>query len=567
MSIFFVQAFKNAKIRSKLIISNAIFVLLMIVIGYSGYNSTSHVMSNLYDIFALRLPSIDKLLEADRDLQQLLVAERSMIFTSTKSDTFKKLIDDYDANLKQAAERWNQFKALAQTPEEKEIIPQYESAREQWLALSRQIVEGRVADTREGRRLALDLSLGQAGEKFERMRDYLDKLTEINLAIADAAQKDANSGYRNGNIRLFAVNVVGIIIAIGMGWLVALTISQPVNAAVAGLKDIAEGEGDLTKRLEIKTRDELGELSTWFNTFLEKLQTLIKDIIHNTEKLGDSAANLSALSQEMSDGAGTMSARSNTVAGATEEMSANVQSVAAAMEQASTNVNMVASAMEEMTSTVNEIAQQSEKGRNISNSATDQVKSTSANVHQLGEAAIAISKVTEVITDISEQTNLLALNATIEAARAGDAGKGFAVVANEIKELAKQTAKATLEIKEKISGIQDSTSVTVTEIGQITQVIDDVNDIVGTIAAATEEQLTAAKEISGNISQASSGIQEVNENLAQSSTVSAEIAKDIADVNQESAKMSSSSSQVDLSANDLRGLADQLGALVGRFKV
>jgi methyl-accepting chemotaxis protein len=188
-------------------------------------------------------------------------------------------------------------------------------------------------------------------------------------------------------------------------------------------------------------------------------------------------------------------------------------------------------------------------------------------VNELGEAAKAISKVTEVITEISEQTNLLALNATIEAARAGEAGKGFAVVANEIKELAKQTANATMEIKEKISGIQDSTSVTVSEIGQITQVIGDVNDIVATIAAATEEQLAAAREISGNISQASTGIQEVNESLAQSSAVSSEIAKDIADVNQESAKMTNSSSQVDMSANDLKGLADELELVVGRFKV
>jgi len=561
------QTFKNTKIRYKLLVSYALLVALMCAIGYSGYRSTSTVMHHLDDIFAIRLPSIDKLLQTDRDLQQLLVAERSMIFANAKSDIFKKLIDEYQANLKQADERWEAYKSLSLTSEEAALVPQYEKARKEWLETSRTIVEGRTADTREGRRLSLDLSLGKAKEQFENMRDNLDKLTEINLSIAAQAQKNAAASFRHSVFQLFIFIAVGILAAIGMGWLIASNITRPVNATVRGLRDIAEGEGDLTKRLEIKSKDELGDLASWFNSFLENMQILIKEIAANSGKLGSAAATLSGLSSQMSDGADNMSAKSTTVAGAAEQMSSNVQSVAAAMEQATTNINMVASATEEMTSTVNEIAQQSEKGRSIASSAATQVKSTSIKVNDLGDEAKAISKVTEVITDISEQTNLLALNATIEAARAGEAGKGFAVVANEIKELAKQTAQATMEIKEKINGIQNSTAVTVTEIGEITQVIGDVNDIVATIASATEEQLAAAKEIAGNIGQASAGIQDVNENLAQSSTVSSDIAREIAEVNQGSGEMSNSSSQVDLSAQDLRTLADELNRLVGRFKV
>ena len=318
---------------------------------------------------------------------------------------------------------------------------------------------------------------------------------------------------------LLSILVIGILIGIALAWVIGRSITRPVNEAVKGLRDIAEGEGDLTKRLAVQSKDEVGELSAWFNTFLDKLQAIIKEISENTAKLGAAASSLFDLSTQMSSGADNMSAKSNTVAGAAEQMSSNVQSVAAAMEQTATNVNMVAAATEEMTATVNEIAEQSEKGRAITNEAVSQVQKASENVDELGESAKAIGKFTEVITDISEQTNLLALNATIEAARAGEAGKGFAVVANEIKELAKQTAEATKEIKSKIDGIQDSTSMTVTEIGQITSVIKDVNDIVATIATATEEQLAATKEIAGSIGQASEGIQEVNENLSQSSVV------------------------------------------------
>ena len=173
--------FQNLKIRIKLILGFAAMMICMAIIGYSGYNGAHVVMQELDEIFAVRLPSIDTLIEADRDLQQLLVAERSMIFASAKSDEFKALVAEYEKNLQQSEERWEKFVALAVTPEVKAIIPKYNQARKEWLSLSRKIVEGRVADSREGRRIALDLSLGEARAKFEAMRDHLDQLTGINF--------------------------------------------------------------------------------------------------------------------------------------------------------------------------------------------------------------------------------------------------------------------------------------------------------------------------------------------------------------------------------------------------
>lgn len=344
-------------------------------------------------------------------------------------------------------------------------------------------------------------------------------------------------------------------------------IVKPISNTVAMVKDIAEGEGDLTKRLEVISNDEIGELATWFNTFMAKIQTIIKDIISGVETLASSSTELTSISEQMSQHTGQTREKTNLVSLATEEMSSNMTSVAAASEQAATNVNMVAAATEEMSATVRQIAHNSEKARDITNSAVSKAKGASDKVNELGDAALGISKVTEVITEISEQTNLLALNATIEAARAGEAGKGFAVVANEIKELAKQTATATMEIKEKIEGIQSSTQESVVEIVDISKIIDNVDEMVSTIATAVEEQSAATQEISDNVSQASQGIMDVNANVANSSVVSSTIAKDINEIDEKVTGISTSSAQVDNSSKLLSELAVKLRKMADQFKV
>ncbi|WP_448874967.1 methyl-accepting chemotaxis protein [Desulfobulbus propionicus] len=343
-------------------------------------------------------------------------------------------------------------------------------------------------------------------------------------------------------------------------------IVRPINAAVAGLKDIARGEGDLTMRLPVLTKDEVGDLATWFNLFIEKLQTMIRDITAGVHTLSSSSTELSQISGQMNQGAQSASNKSSTVAAASEEMSANMTNVAAAMEQSTTNTNMVATASEEMSSTIGEIAQHAEKARLISDNAAKKASEATANINNLGVSAKSIGKVIETITEISEQVNLLALNATIEAARAGESGKGFAVVANEIKELAKQTAAATYDIKEKVGSIQETTATTVTQIAEINTVITDVHEVVGSIATAVEEQTVATAEIAGNVSQLAQGINEVNENVNQSSAVAAEIAREITDVSVIANEMFTSSSQVSTSSHELSALAEQLNQMVGQFK-
>lgn len=347
---------------------------------------------------------------------------------------------------------------------------------------------------------------------------------------------------------------------------ISRSILIPILAACQMIQDIAEGEGDLTKRLTVGG-DEIGELSSWFNVFIIKLHGIISQIQSELSTLNSSAGDLLTVAGSLASGSDDATIRSNAVASATEEMSSNMIAVAAASEQASININNVTSATEEMNGTVSEIASSTAKARQVTKEAVVKTETTSQRVDGLGRAAHEISKVTEVITEISEQTNLLALNATIEAARAGEAGKGFAVVANEIKELAKQTATATLEIKMKIETIQASTSLTVTEISEINGTIKDVNDIVSSIATAVEEQSATTSEIATNVAQVAQGINEVNENVSQSAAVSGDISKEISGVSVVAEQLQVNSGKVITQSDDLTSLAKGLNSIVRQFKL
>ena len=420
----------------------------------------------------------------------------------------------------------------------------------------------------------------QAYEKFQRMNQLLledgeqyqkntfaaiDAMVKKAEAAAQNTVKEADESAHRGALITAVCLIIGFVLAVALGILLTRLITKPLFKGVDLAKAMAAG--DLTQTMDVDQKDEIGMLAQSLNDMAKNLRRMFAEIRDGVVSVDDSSSQLAAISNQMTSGAESTATRSAQVAAAAEEMSANQNSIAAAMEEASVNVNMVASAAEEMNATITEIAQNSSKAIEITSKAVQQSQEASDRVNELGRAADEINKVTEAITEISEQTNLLALNATIEAARAGEAGKGFAVVANEIKDLAKQTAMATLDIKNKIQGIQQATGVTVKEINEISAVIADVDQIVGTIASAVEEQSATTREIASNVSQASQGIIEVNENVAQSSAVSSEIAADIATVNESANEMNTASNQVKISAQGLSGVAEKLKAMVAQFKI
>ena len=322
-----------------------------------------------------------------------------------------------------------------------------------------------------------------------------------------------------------AVALAAALFLLGFNLIIIRGIRQRIAAFSATIMRVAEN--DLTVHADTSSTDEIGTIGVAVNQMLDSLRKMFRNMTDGVQTLSASATELSVISRQMTSSAEHSSARAHSVATAAEEMSASMASVSSAMDHATTNVSTVATATEEMTATISEVAKNSEKARNITGQAVTQTTRITGQVAALGRAAREIGKVTETIAAISAQTNLLALNATIEAARAGVAGKGFTVVASEIKELAQQTAAATEGIRDKIENIQASTAEAVADIGKISEVIQEVSEMITATAVAIEQQSVVTKDIATNIAQAAYGIQEVNDNVAQTTRVSESIAHEI----------------------------------------
>ena len=317
--------------------------------------------------------------------------------------------------------------------------------------------------------------------------------------------------------------------------------ANELREKVDSMLEVVSGasEGDLTQEIAIRGEDAIGRMGEGLSGFFKNLRNNISEISHMAQTLGSSSEELTSVSQTMAGNAEETSAQANVVSAASEEISRNVQTVATGAD--------------EMGVSIKEIAQNANEAARVAKSAVSVAETTNQTIAKLGDSSAEVGQVIKVITSIAEQTNLLALNATIEAARAGEAGKGFAVVANEVKELANQTAKATEEISEKIEAIQTDTKSSVDAIGEITQIINQINDISNTIASAVEEQTATTAEIGRNVAETSKG--------------SAEISENISGVAKAAQETSSGVGQTQDAANELSRMASDLQKLVSQFKI
>jgi methyl-accepting chemotaxis protein len=358
--------------------------------------------------------------------------------------------------------------------------------------------------------------------------------------------------------------VGGVIVAVNFLW--ADRIARMARHMAATLRH-AQEENDLTQRVSIPSRDEFGEMAESFNAFLENLQQTVRQVAAEASTLTNASTSLSATAHQLASGAEQAHGRSATVASAAGQMSVSMDNAAGATQQMTANIKIIAVATEQMTASISEIASNTAQAAQAACGAAALTEQNSSRIGQLGSAAKEIGEVIEVIQEIAAQTNLLALNATIEAARAGEAGKGFAVVATEVKELARQTAGATEDIRQRIEAIQNSSMEVAASGGEIGKAIGQVNEISRIIASAVEEQTATTREIAQNITRTSAAADTVVFEVTHAASTSKEITQNILGVDESARQTAQGAHQTLGAGTELAQLAEQLESLVGRFKV
>jgi methyl-accepting chemotaxis protein len=550
-------------IRAKIIAVVALLLVAMTGMGLLAVRNMRAINANTVDIATNWLPSVRLLGE----LRAGVVSYRNVIREHMLAETLEEKqaaeknlagIVESNAKIRQSHEQ------VITSPEERALYAEwsktwdaYKKGSEEVMALSRKAVgqiphDAHELNAKTVNKISLDADA------------ILKKDINLNNTGADKAAQDAADNYASSFMMLAVILGVAVMAGIAIGFYLVRDVSAGIASIVTPMQ--ALGRGDLSAEVPHQgEKTEIGVMADTLQVFKEALiekraadeaaaldaeakierGRRVDTITRNFESMiGEIVQTVSSASTQLEASAGRLSATA-------DRSQKLTTAVASASEEASTNVQSVASATEELSSSVTEISRQVQESARMATDAVGQARVTNDRVSELSKAAARIGDVVELINTIAGQTNLLALNATIEAARAGEAGRGFAVVASEVKALAEQTAKATGEIGQQITGIQAATQESVNAIKEISGTIERLSEISSTIAAAVEEQGAATQEISRNVQQAAQGTQEVSSNIT--------------DVQRGAGETGAASSQVLAAAQSLSGDSNRLKLEVGKF--
>lgn len=355
-------------------------------------------------------------------------------------------------------------------------------------------------------------------------------------------------------------------LALLLGWLVAKLL-KPLERTAGLMRDMAEGDGDLTRRVTETGIQETDRLGCEFNRFAEATRVMVSNVIERTRPLGEASGGLQSVARELDRSSERVSQRAQTVGIAAQAMSRDAQTAFGEVEQSGSNLERIAAAVEEMNASIGEVANGASLSRVTGMEALGAAEQAAKFVGDLANASAEIEQVIEIIVEISEQTKLLALNATIEAARAGEAGKGFAVVAGEVKELAIGTAEATEDIRTRVDRMRQATGMAVERIAEIRHVIQKSSDMQTSIAASVEEQSSATREIASSLAEVVAGVRTVRNSLRSVVDGTESVSSEMGEVTNVSADLRAEALKVREASDRMAAMADETRSLLGRFKV
>ncbi|MDA0425328.1 methyl-accepting chemotaxis protein [Stutzerimonas frequens] len=541
------RLFTDLGFRWKITLPIAALALLLVLMGVFGMRGIERVSDSSEVLATRHLPAIGLLLNADRDLYQAFVAERSLL-DSDAGEHVQALKASHAENLKQAYERVQKYAAMQPGVEAMALVEQFNGGFQQWSAVSQRVIEQVDLDPQA----ASALSFGDSEARFDAMRDAIDKLGELEGAAAEA---EGAAAIAEGAATSSQQTVVLIIGLLGCALLILglpLVVLRPMRRLLDRLKQIADGDGDLRARLEVHSADELGQLGNAFNRFLDKLQPLIAEVGRVTAEVETAARGMAAMAETNDQLISSEHAAVDQVTTAATEMSAAVHEVALNAQNASDAARAAETQSRQGASVVSSTIQSIRQ-------LAGEVEGASQTIGALAEETASIGAVLEVIRGIAEQTNLLALNAAIEAARAGEQGRGFAVVADEVRALAARTQDSTKDIQARIERLQSG-------VGKAVQAMQTGSD-------KARDSVERASGVDQVLAETSVSVQRINDMAAQIATaceeqscVTEEIARNITDIRDLSNEAATYSSQSMLASQKLSGLSKTLAELVGRFR-